>query len=320
MSRASSTKKSHAEPAQLDPRVRIKLMERTLRALRQRQADRRKRNRDLWGEEVLFVDRLNLPGESALAGEAIEWAVGAGVDALIFDEALTRASASIDHKLITVASRTLGASGTQLALAGGWEVSVPRNPLHANPPRKKQCGLVLGTAPSGYWGMDTVRADALHTPFRILHRARKAGRKIVALGFSNADTPYAVGALCTALVGPAANASSPGAVLRGLAKGLAAWSNGPLIDFDCNGVEMGQGLKPKGERLEVSFRVADQRGVAKVRCFVGDKVAREFSGKGMKVLDVVFLLEIARGAPFVRLDAVTTDGCWAFTNPVWLAK
>lgn len=318
MSRASSTKKSHAESAQLDPRVRIRLMERTLRALRQRQADRRKRNRDLWGEEVLFVDRLNLPGASALAGEAIAWAVGAGVDALIFDEALTRASASIDHKLITVASRNIDASGARLALAGGWEVSVPRSPLHIKPPKKMKGGIVLAAAPAGYWGMDTARADALRAPFRMLKRWRNAGRRIVALGFSNADTPYAVGALCTALVGPAANASSPGAVLRGLAKGLAAWSNGPLIDFDCNGVAMGEGLKPKGERLEVSFRVADVRGVAKVRCFVGDKVAREFSGKGMKVLDVVFLLEISRGAPFVRLDAVTTDGCWAFTNPVWL--
>ncbi|MBI3829570.1 MAG: hypothetical protein HY291_08640 [Planctomycetes bacterium] len=318
MSRTSAAKKPHAEPARLHPALRVRLMERTLRALRQRQADRRKRNRDLWGEEVLFVDRLDLPGESALAGEAIAWAAGAGVDALIFDAALTRASASIDHALVTVASRKLDAAGARLALAGGWEISIPRSPAHVKPPKKKQGGVVLATAPAGYWGMDTVRADALRAPFRLLKRWRSAGRKIVALGFSNADTPYAVGSLCTALVGPAANASSPGAVLRGLAKGLAAWSNGPLIDCDCNGVAMGEGLKPKGERLEVSFRVADVRGVAKVRCFVGDKVAREFSGKGMKVLDVVFLLESARGAPFVRLDAVTTDGCWAFTNPVWL--
>ncbi|MCW8130321.1 MAG: hypothetical protein KIS92_08235 [Planctomycetota bacterium] len=300
-------------------RLRVKMMERTLRALRLRQADRRHRNRDLWGEEVLYVDRMVLPGSSELAGDGIEWAAGAGLDALILHENLARECSSVDHGLLAVPSRDAKGSGERAELAGGWTLLAPRNPRSRPAPPGRAFGVLLGQAPTGYWGMDRARADALKAPFRELQRWRNGGRRPVALGFSNANSPYAIGSLCTALVGPAANANNPKSVVQGLASGAATWSNGPLLDFDCNGVGMGGALRKKHARLEVSFRVADERGIGKVRCFVGEKAAREFPGRGLRVLDVVFLLDVPRKAPFVRLDAVTTDGCWVFTNPVWLA-
>jgi len=316
MKRAHSAPERSGCKTSLDGQ-RLRLMERTLRALRQRQAERRKRNRELWGEEVLFVDRLALTGASALAGEAVEWAAAAGLDALILDESLAHALDGSGHALLTICGQN--GTGGAIRLPGGMDLLTPTSVKNLRPALKaRNFGIVLGQAPTGYWGMDSSRAEALAKPFQTLRRWRKSGKKPVALGFSNASSPYAMGAVWTALLGASANANSPKAVARGLAHGNAAFTNGPLLDLSCGRVPAGGSIRRGSGRVEIAFRAADHRGLASVRCFAGDAAMREFPARGRTVLDVVFLIDLPRSAPFVRLDCSTLDGCWAFTNPVWV--
>ncbi len=161
-------------------------------------------------------------------------------------------------------------------------------------------------------GYDQFDAKAVRTWDRLLC----SGRRVHALGGSDAHSPVQVGACWT---GVYAKSLSAKALAGAMAAGSCFASECPLLDLSCDGKPMGSVLrKRKGSQLRLCFRVADSVGLASVRVVSGGKVIQEFRPEGEALLEAGLSRKVGARKAYYRLECTAVDDRRAFSTPVFI--
>lgn len=144
------------------------------------------------------------------------------------------------------------------------------------------------------------------------------GKRITALGASDAHGPVEIGTTWTGVFAPMRTAES---IIKTLNEGRCFASESGLMDFSCDGRPMGATLrKAKGMGLDFRFRVADAGGIASVRLVSQGKVIKELSGGGQTVLEGSVKLRAGARRTYYRLESTASDDLRAFSTPIYVEQ
>ena len=151
---------------------------------------------------------------------------------------------------------------------------------------------------------------------RVWDRLLCEGRKVTALGGSDAHAPDDIG---TAWTGVFAARGTVPALLRALRAGHCFASESSLMEFSCQGRPMGSTLRAeRGERLELRWRVADAAGIASVRILSQGGVVKEWPVKGRPLIEHEWTTRARGGAAYYRLESTASDDRRAFSTPIYV--
>lgn len=142
------------------------------------------------------------------------------------------------------------------------------------------------------------------------------GRRVSALGGSDAHGPYETGSVWTGIF--AARCTAP-SIIKALKKGLCFASEASLLELSCNGQPMGATvLKRKGSKMELRFRVADAAGLASVRIVSQAKVVKEIHVQGRTLVQGALTRNVGAHPVYYRLESIAVDDRRAFSTPIYV--
>ena len=151
---------------------------------------------------------------------------------------------------------------------------------------------------------------------RIWDRLLSAGRRVSALGGSDAHGPYEIASVWTGVFAARRTASS---IIIALNKGLCFASEASMLEFSCSGQPMGAMIrKRKGANLELRFRVVDAAGIASVRVISQGKVVNKVHAKGQTVVHGSFTRKVGPHPTYYRLESTASDDRRAFSTPIYV--
>lgn len=150
---------------------------------------------------------------------------------------------------------------------------------------------------------------------RVWDRLLCDGRKVTALGASDAHVPEAIGTAWTGVFAVRRNAAS---IIRALRAGRCFASESSLLDFSCNGQPMGSAVqRRRGSDDTLRIRVADAGGLAWVRVVAGGKTIKQYDLHGTKLFDAR-LVHRAAQAGYYRIESAAIDDRRAFSTPIYV--
>ncbi len=150
----------------------------------------------------------------------------------------------------------------------------------------------------------------------IWDRLLSDGRRVTALGASDAHSPDDIGTAWTGVLGARRNGAS---IIRALQRGACFASEAPLLDFSCNGDAMGSIVRGKtGSSVAFSIRAADSTGLAKVRVISMGRVVKEWNPNGRPLLEAAWSAKIGRANRWFRLAVSAVDDRRAFSTPIYV--
>lgn len=143
-----------------------------------------------------------------------------------------------------------------------------------------------------------------------------AGKKVTALGGSDAHCPEGLGTVWTGIYSPRCDRDS---LIRSLQTGCCFASEAPLLEFNCEGKRMGAIVcRKQGSIINLRFRAADAAGLTSVRIISEGRIAREYRLKGQTVFDRQLLCKVPARDVYYRLEAAAVDDRRAFSTPVYI--
>ncbi len=157
---------------------------------------------------------------------------------------------------------------------------------------------------------DGTDADAI----RLWDELLLTGRRVHALGNSDAHAPHGIGCVWNGVWAPRCDEA---AILRAAATGRLFVSEAPLLDLRVGAAGMGCRAGPRSAAGPVRIRAADAQGLLRVRLVADGRVRRTWHPDGRPLLTAD--CPVPRGTRrYLRLEAIATDGRRGFTNPVYL--
>lgn len=143
------------------------------------------------------------------------------------------------------------------------------------------------------------------------------GRKVTALGASDAHCPGEIGSNWTGVFSTRCEERS---ITKALRAGACFASEAAMLRFACNGAVMGRTVSAKkGAKLELTFRVADADGIASIRIVSQGRVVKEWRVKDDTLVEGCHTVK-ARGKPaYYRLECTSSDDRRAFSTPVYVS-
>lgn len=142
------------------------------------------------------------------------------------------------------------------------------------------------------------------------------GKKVTALGGSDAHSPDEIGSVWTGVF--AATRTAP-SIIKALNKGRCFASEASLLDFSCSGRPMGATVrKRRGAKLELRFRVVDAGGIASVRIISQGRVVKEVHAKGKTVVESTWTRKVGARPVYYRLESTASDDRRAFSTPIYV--
>ena len=106
------------------------------------------------------------------------------------------------------------------------------------------------------------------------------------------------------------------AVMLAVKEGRLFITNGPLINFELEGVTSGHHIKFDGE-CELSIRLYDQRGLESAVLIENGVKIREFDVKGKNEVSITDTVSVTSGSWYV-LEVTGSEGGYAITNPIFV--
>lgn len=150
---------------------------------------------------------------------------------------------------------------------------------------------------------------------RIWDRLLCDGKRVTAVGGSDAHIPDDIGSVWTGVSEAGLEASS---IISSLRQGNCFASEAPLMSFFCNGKPMGSEVKvSKKTEIKLSFKIADSAGIASFSIVSNGRVLKHFDA-GHKILVRDSLTDIPLKNTYYRLEAVSSDRRRAFSTPVFI--
>ncbi len=151
---------------------------------------------------------------------------------------------------------------------------------------------------------------------RIWDELLSSGRRVTALGGSDAHCPDDIGSVWTGTFAPKRTA---GAIIQALKRGECFASEASLLELSCRGKPMGSVISVRaGTRPGFSFRVADSGGIASVRLVMNGRVVKEIAGNNRPLVKGTWSAEPIRKSTYCRLESTAFDDRRAFSTPVYL--
>ena len=142
------------------------------------------------------------------------------------------------------------------------------------------------------------------------------GRKVTALGGSDAHSPAQIGIAWTGAFAPRRTAAS---IVEALGAGNCFASEAPIMMLSCDEQPMCATVRRKrGSNVELCFRIADAIGIASVRIVSDGRAIRSFCADGQQIVEGR-LSQKAGGKPrYCRFECTAMDGRRAFSSPVYV--
>lgn len=141
------------------------------------------------------------------------------------------------------------------------------------------------------------------------------GRKVAALGASDAHVPESIGTAWTGVF--AARPTAP-SIISSLRNGLCFATESALIDFSGDGRPMGSTVqRRRGSSVTLRFRVADAAGLAWVRVVSQGKVVRDYALRGTKIFEESLACRALK-AGYYRIESAAIDNRRAFSTPIYI--
>ncbi len=141
------------------------------------------------------------------------------------------------------------------------------------------------------------------------------GRKVAAIGGSDAHSPEDIGCTWTGVFSPS---PTPGAIIKALNQNRCFASEATLMDFSCDGQPMGSTTtKAKNASVALNFRVADAAGLQSVRIISQGKVTKEIWARGEKLVQGTLERKCKPKPTYYRLESTAVDGRRAFSTPIY---
>lgn len=141
------------------------------------------------------------------------------------------------------------------------------------------------------------------------------GRKVTALGASDAHIPEAIGTAWTGVF--AARRTAP-SIIGALGKGQCFASESSLVDFSCDGQPMGSSVqRPSGKTVTLRFRIADAAGLAWARVVSQGKIVKEYAVHGGKIVEGSLPRKVVKAA-YYRVESAAIDNRRAYSSPIYV--
>ena len=142
------------------------------------------------------------------------------------------------------------------------------------------------------------------------------GRKVTALGGSDAHCPDEFGSVWTGVYAPHRAAPS---IIKAMQAGLCFASEASLVEFSCNGQPMGATVRVrKGATLDIKCRAVDSMGLASVRVVSQGRVIRERRVHGDPVVELTLSRRAGTRPVYFRMESTAVDNRRAFSTPVYV--
>lgn len=142
------------------------------------------------------------------------------------------------------------------------------------------------------------------------------GRKISALGGSDAHVPEDIGNVWTGVF--AARRTAP-SIIKALNAGHCFASEASLMTFSCSSQPMGSTVrKKKGAKLDLHFRIADSAGIASIRIVSQGRIVKDVHTKGRTVVESTLTQKAGANPIYYRLESIATDDRRAFSTPIYV--
>lgn len=141
-------------------------------------------------------------------------------------------------------------------------------------------------------------------------------RRVTALGGSDAHAPEDLGSCWTGVFAERCNDRT---IIKALNEGRCFASEGPLVEFTCDGRPMGSTIRKKrGSRLKCRYRVADSAGVASVRIISDGKVVKSIRAADRTLVEGTWEKKAGAKPTYLRLEVTASDVRRAFSTPVYI--
>ncbi len=142
------------------------------------------------------------------------------------------------------------------------------------------------------------------------------GKKVTALGSSDAHCPEEIGSAWT---GIGTGTCSASAIIRALNAGCCFASESSLIGFQGDGKPMGSTLKKRrGASLLFRFKVADAGGLNSARLISNGTVIKSFQAGGLNLLSGDFRVKATSRRAYYRLETTAADDRRAYSSPIYV--
>jgi hypothetical protein len=149
-------------------------------------------------------------------------------------------------------------------------------------------------------------------------RLLMAGKKVTALGGSDAHIPEQIGIVWT---GVYAKSRTSRSIIRALKQGLCFASESSLLDFHVGTAPMGSTIrKRKGSKIQLNFRVADAAGIASVRIIANGKTVKEIAGRNQPLVSGTLKRVIGARSQYLRVESTARDDLRAFSSPIYIER
>jgi hypothetical protein len=136
-----------------------------------------------------------------------------------------------------------------------------------------------------------------------------AGKRVTGLGGSDAHDPEGLGCVWT---GVFAEKLTPESIIAALRAGKCFASEAALIGFSGE-------LSAKGSKITLRYRAADSAGLNSLSVVSNGAVVTEIYLRGQALADGELTFDIKGPRAYFRLEAVSSDGRRALSNPVYAA-
>ncbi|OPZ30472.1 MAG: hypothetical protein BWZ02_00759 [Lentisphaerae bacterium ADurb.BinA184] len=142
------------------------------------------------------------------------------------------------------------------------------------------------------------------------------GRKVTALGGSDAHTPDQIGTVWT---GVFAKRRTSASIIRALNQGRCFASEASLLDFRCGTDAMGSTIgRRKGCVIKLQYRVADATGIASARIVANGATVEEIDGRNQPLVTGSLTHTVGSRPTYFRIESMASDSLRAFSSPIYI--
>ena len=142
------------------------------------------------------------------------------------------------------------------------------------------------------------------------------GKRVVAIGNTDAHLPQAVGDVWTGVFCPRLTKKN---VIDALWQGHCFVSDAPLLNLCCGNANMGDVVrKKKGANLTLRGECADSYGLATIRIIKDGKVFDEIDAGGKQKFRTTINDTFNGGKSYYRLECFARDDRRAYSNPIYV--
>lgn len=146
-------------------------------------------------------------------------------------------------------------------------------------------------------------------------RLLRMGRKVHAMGNTDAHAPHAIGMVWNGVFAPRC---SERAVIAAARQGRSFVSDGPLLHVALGRAAMGMDASPRDRKARLKVTAVDSAGLASVRVIADGRPLAAFDARGRPSW-VGSVAVPRRVRKYVRVEVTSTDARRAFSNPIYLA-